>query len=111
MTRALLIIFASLSLLGCGESASSAGSEGGAGGDGGEAPLGVASLGIDPLGRGDGIDLTQSSYTGRCYEDDELEANRPTLPDPRVVAAEDAEEVALASQAAARTPTKRGSQS
>jgi len=107
MTRALLIVLTSLSLLGCGESASTAGSEGGAGGaggdggDGGDAPLGVASLGIDPLGRGDGIDLTQSSYTGRCYEDDELEANRPTLPDPRVVAAEDAEEVALESQAAA----------
>jgi hypothetical protein len=61
---------------------------------------GLASLGIDPLGRGDGIDLTESNYTGRCYQDDTLEANRPTI-DPWDVAAEDAEAIARESQAAA----------
>jgi hypothetical protein len=72
-------------------------------GGGGKNPSssGLASLGIDPLGRGDGIDITQSSYTGRCYEDDTLEANRPMPPDPRDVAAEEASAVAEASRAAA----------
>lgn len=98
MSRALLIVLTSLSLVGCGESNANEGS----GGSGrGRGPGGLASLGIDPLGRGDGIDLTESDYTGRCYEDDALEANRPTLPDPRVVAAEEAEAIAAASQAAA----------
>lgn len=103
MFRALLIVLTSLSLVGCGGSNANPGSGGsnGAGGDEGRGPGGLASLGIDPLGRGDGIDLTQSDYDGRCYEDDALEANRPTLPDPRVVAAEDAEAIARASQAAA----------
>ena len=62
---------------------------------------GLASLGIDPLGRGDGLDLPNSNYDGRCYEDDELEANRPQLPDPRDLAADDAQAVARDSQAAA----------
>lgn len=61
---------------------------------------GVASLGIDPLGRGDGIDITESNYGGRCYEDDALEANRP-LVDPWQVAAEEAIVIARESQAAA----------
>lgn len=74
---------------------------GGGGGSADDLSAGVASLGIDPLGRGDGIDLTESDYTGRCYEDDTLEANRPLPPDPRVVAAEEAEAVAQASEAAA----------
>lgn len=60
----------------------------------------LASLGIDPLGRGDGIDITEGSYSGRCYEDDELEANRPRI-DPWDVAAEEAEATARESQAAA----------
>lgn len=63
------------------------------------ADSGLASLGIDPLGRGDGIDLTESSYDGRCYQDDALEANRPQV-DPWQVAAEEAEAIARESQAA-----------
>lgn len=98
MSRALLIVLAPLSLLGCGESNAN---EGGGGSGGSTGPAGLASLGIDPLGRGDGIDLTESDYAGRCYEDDALEANRPTLPDPRVVAAEEADAIAAASHAAA----------
>lgn len=97
MHRALFMVLVSLSLLGCGESTAGSNGQGGAGGRG---PGGLASLGIDPLGRGDGIDITQSDYTGRCYEDDELEANRPVPPDSRDVAAEEAEAVAEASQAA-----------
>jgi len=98
MFRALFIAVTSLSLFGCGESNANEGS-GGSGGSTG--PGNLASLGIDPLGRGDGIDITESNYTGRCYEDDALEANRPMLPDPRVVAAEEAEATARASQAEA----------
>jgi hypothetical protein len=95
MSRALLIVLTSISLVGCGESSANDGSGGSRG------PGGLASLGIDPLGRGDGFDLTESDYTGACYEDEALEANRPTLPDPRVVAAEEADAIAAASQAAA----------
>lgn len=98
MSRPLLIVLSSLLLVGCGESNANEGS-GGSGGSRGSG--GLASLGIDPLGRGDGIDLTESDYTGPCYEDDALEANRPTLPDPRVVAAEEADAIAAASQTAA----------
>jgi hypothetical protein len=64
---------------------------------------GVASLGLDPLGRGDGIDLTESDYAGRCYQDNAMEANRPRLPDPRKVAADDAEAQAISSAALAET--------
>ncbi len=91
MSRAVLTVVTVLSVVGCGAAES--------GGNG--TPSGLASLGIDPLGRGDGIDITESDYTGRCYEDDDLEANRPTLPDPRQVAAEEAEAIARASDAAA----------
>ncbi len=87
-----MMVVVSLSLVGCG----------GGGGDGAAGnPQGVASLGIDPLGRGDGFDISEGNYAGRCYQDDDLEANRPMGPDPRRVAAEEAEEIALASQTAA----------
>ncbi len=61
---------------------------------------GVASLQIDPLGRGDGIDLTASEYPGRCYQDDEMEANRPRV-DHWQVAADAAAAIAAESQALA----------
>jgi hypothetical protein len=99
MSRVLLIVFALLFIVGCGGESGS--NEGAAGSGGSGTPSRLASLGIDPLGRGDGIDITESDYTGRCYEDDELEANRPMLPDPRQVAADEAEATARASQAAA----------
>lgn len=99
MSRVFLIVFGLLFIVGCG--GESGASEGAAGSGGSGTPSGLASLGIDPLGRGDGIDITESNYTGRCYEDDELEANRPMLPDPRQVAADEAEATARASAAAA----------
>lgn len=89
MYKPLLSVFLLASLVGCGD------------GDqlqGDCTDSGLASLGIDPLGRGDGIDLTESNYTGRCYQDDELEANRPAGRDPRVLAAEEAEAIAYESQ-------------
>ena len=97
MSRVFLIVFGLLFIVGCG--GESGASEGAAGSGGSGTPSGLASLGIDPLGRGDGIDITESNYTGRCYEDDELEANRPMLPDPRQVAADEAEATARASAA------------
>jgi hypothetical protein len=99
MSRVLLMMFALLFMVGCGGESGS--NQGAAGSGGSGTPTGLASLGIDPLGRGDGIDITESNYTGRCYEDDELDANRPMLPDPRQVAADEAEATARASQAAA----------
>ena len=85
MHRILLFVLTSLLVVGCGGEDSS-----GAGGAGGT-PRGIETLGLDPFGRGDGIDITQSGYSGRCYEDDALEANLPDQ-DPRVVAANAAAE-------------------
>ena len=95
MNRRILSLVTLVSLIGCGDPSDPLV---------GEAECtssGIASLGIDPLGRGDGIDITESNYKGRCYEDDEMEANRPQLPDPRMLMAEEAEELARQSQAAA----------
>lgn len=96
MRNTLASILLAISLVACGGTDTDMGME-----PGETCTSNLASLGIDPLGRGDGIDITLSNYDGRCYEDDALEANRPQGPDPRIVAADEAAAKATESYEAA----------